>query len=166
MGYTHYWKWHTAPDAERFTQWSADVKTLLDSLFLYPEITEDSLVIRGPNGTGSPVLTSSLVAFNGDADTDENHESFYLDFDNPQPWLSLSAGRYDFAQAPFDSFCKTARCPYDLIVTAALIRLAHYFPTEVKISSDGEAEDWASGSLLCQKVFGAGDIPLQDGIDG
>lgn len=164
MGYTHYWKWNTLPDPGRFAQWSEDVKTLIDSLFLYPELTGGALNICGPDGTGSPVLTATKVAFNGDEAEDEAHESFIIDLHSPKPLSALLGATFPDDMALFDSFCKTAREPYDLVVTAALIRLAHHFP-DVEISSDGWLEDWQEGSQLCQQIFGSGAIPFSDEDD-
>src|SRR4051812_1585992 len=126
MGYTHYWKWNTLPDAGRFAQWSEDVKTLIDSLFLYPELTGGTLKICGPDGVGSPIVTDSKVAFNGDDEADEAHESFIVDLHNPKPLVTLLGPTFPDDISLFDSFCKTAREPYDLVVTASLIRLAYH----------------------------------------
>lgn len=52
-------------------------------------------------------------------------------------------------------FCKTAYRPYDLVVTAMLIALKHHFP-KVKISSDGNTQNWMDGMLTCDKLFGYG----------
>lgn len=164
MGYTHYWKWNTLPDAGRFAQWSEDVKTLIDSLFLYPEITGGVLNICGPDGTGNPELSDTRVAFNGDDSADEAHESFIIDLHNPKPLSTLLGAGFTDDLALFDSFCKTGREPYDLVVTSALIRLGYHFP-DVEISSDGWEEDWQEGSQLCQQIFGEGAIPFSDTDD-
>ncbi len=160
MGYTHYWEWRKAPDATRFTQWSQDVKVIIDSLFLFPELTEGSLEICGADGTGQPVTADRLVAFNGNIEEDEAAEGFIIGMDNPQPFVGFRPSYLPVDNIPVDGFCKTAREPYDLVVTAALIRLAEYFPKAVKIFSDGDEEDWEDGSQLCIKIFGTGEIPL------
>ena len=59
-------------------------------------------------------LTDDLVFFNG------GHETFVV-----------ARVARDF------KFCKTARKPYDLVVTACLLRLQEHFP-EIDVSSDGE----------------------------
>jgi hypothetical protein len=51
--------------------------------------------------------------------------------------------------------CKTAYRPYDLIITAVLISLKHYFP-ECQIHSDGEDKDWLDGKFLCNNLLGYG----------
>jgi len=53
--------------------------------------------------------------------------------------------------------------PYDLAVTASLIRLAHRFPEGVEVSSDGWPEDWQAGLDLCRDLFGHAELPFQVG---
>jgi hypothetical protein len=48
--------------------------------------------------------------------------------------------------------------PYDLLVTAALVRLASYFP-EIRVSSDGGIAGLQLGTRLCCDIFGAGVNP-------
>ena len=167
MGYTHYWHRPENLDPRRYTRFREDVAKLLASL---PEhtgsaggyYTDDDLIVCGSDGTGDPIITDELVSFNGnapvagDADTgDLSHETFYVPrVYEPQDWQRPDRqGRY------FD-FCKTARKPYDMAVTAALIALHYHFPTpEVEISSDGTAEDWQQGLAFCRATLGYGKLP-------
>jgi len=55
---------------------------------------------------------------------------------------------------------KTNQRPYDLAVTASLIRLAHRFPEGVQVSSDGGPEEWQAALDLCSEVFGHADLPF------
>jgi len=89
-----------------------------------------------------------------------SHETFYLPrVYEPQDWQRPDErGRY------FD-FCKTARKPYDLAVTASLIALQHHFP-EVGVSTDGTGDDWTAGLALCRSVLGYGQLPFaSDRVD-
>jgi hypothetical protein len=169
MGYTHYWHRPETLDPRRFSRFRQDVARLLTHL---PERTgsaggyyrDDDLIVRGPDGMGDPVITDELVSFNGnaplagDAEADDfSHETFHIPrVYQPQDWQQPDGqGRY------FD-FCKTARKPYDLTVTAALIALNHYFPNpDVALSSDGTAEDWEPGLALCRAVLGYGNLPVE-----
>lgn len=70
------------------------------------------------------------VNFNGSREN--GHEAFIL-----RESLKLMAG---------DSlFCKTARKPYDVLVTASLCILKHYLPGVFDVNSDGDYPDWAAG---------------------
>ena len=53
------------------------------------------------------------------------------------------------------SFCKTARTPYDIAVTAILAYLEHNHPDKISIGSDGDADDWEPGITLLKKALGA-----------
>lgn len=75
------------------------------------------------------------VWFNGFED--EGHETFVL----------YRAGSDGF------EFCKTARKPYDLAVTACLLVYKHHSPDTIKVSSDGDAEDWVEAKALTMKLF-------------
>lgn len=55
-------------------------------------------------------------------------------------------------------FTKTAYKPYDLAVNVALIIAKHYLKDDIKVSSDGEANNWIEGMQLCQKFLGYGEV--------
>jgi hypothetical protein len=118
--------------------------------------------ICGPEGSGEPIVTADCVSFNGDAEArtqgpwgrdDLSHESFDL----PRT-LDPADYRGKPRRGRYFQFCKTARKPYDVLVTAALVRLAHRFPAW-PIRSDGDPADWRPGMDLCRAVFGAAELP-------
>jgi hypothetical protein len=49
-------------------------------------------------------------------------------------------------------FCKTARKPYDKVVTSVLILAKYLFPT-MYLKSDGNWEEWIEGRELFKEVF-------------
>jgi len=126
-------------------------------LFEYGEEGTAPIVIFGSDGTGNPTITDSLVAFNGDASQEEMYESFYVSKEE------LMEGNPSLEHKGFGA-CKTQGKPYDLLVTAALVRLAYYFPT-MQISSDGGWPGMWEGSILCQEVFGVGVNPVKKDED-
>ena len=161
MCYTYYWRWITAPDHDRFACWSQDVKTLIDSLFLYPEFTNGSIKICGPDGADNPILTERWVAFNGDAETGQANDTFIVDLDNLKPLSVMLAGNSpnDEEILSIDNWCDTGGETYDLVVKVSLIRLVHYFPKEFRIKSNsGNYDEWVPSNLLCQKIFGVEDV--------
>lgn len=84
--------------------------------------------ICGPTGTGTVVICEDSIQLNGSAENGEDYESFIL------PGLGCN------------SFCKTAREPYDKVVTAILIdAIVLKVSGWENISSDGTEEDWAKG---------------------
>jgi hypothetical protein len=62
-------------------------------------------------------------------------------------WDQLEDGRY------FCS-CETQYKPYDLLVTAALVRLKERLGDQILISSDGGEQGFADAKRLCRELFG------------
>jgi hypothetical protein len=63
----------------------------------------------------------------------------------------------------FFDFCKTARKPYDAVVTACLILLKQTYGDAVEVSSDGSWSEWQDGRDLYAKVFGVeARAPFED----
>jgi hypothetical protein len=65
----------------------------------------------------------------------------------PKHWTPLERGGYF-------SKCETQFKPYDLIVTAALIRLKEHLHDEVFINSDGREKAFDDAKRLCRELFG------------
>lgn len=154
MGYTHYWYRRRELEQPHFHRWVRDVAVLLGHL---PRCTDTAgghyrghpLLVRGPLGTGDPVLSDMEVAFNGDEAAGLDHETFVVERvyqPYPQDTPDLS-GR-------FFGFCKTARKPYDLAVTAALLLLQRHFGSAVRVCSDGTPQEWEPALELVTQVFG------------
>ncbi len=52
---------------------------------------------------------------------------------------------------------KTAFKPYDLAVNVCLIIAKHHLGDAIKVTSDGDAENWQEGMQLCQHFLGYGE---------
>lgn len=89
----------------------------------------DGISIRGGMGDGNPEITETHILLNGDASKGEDYESFHI-----------GAGSMSI-----DRFCKTARQPYDAVVTAILIAYVVSHRAYSKVSSDGRFADWVNG---------------------
>jgi hypothetical protein len=126
MGYTHYWRINSSFDVNKFADFSSDCK----------KIAEMSGVLLG-NGFGEensePKFSKETVCFNGIGEN--SHETFIV----------------DVKDMGFQ-FCKTNMKPYDKVVVACLLCLEYYFDC-VKVSSDGDNDDWADGTVLFNSVF-------------
>ena len=44
------------------------------------------------------------------------------------------------------NFCKTARKEYDGLVTAALLLAKHHLGNRIRVSSDGNIDEWKNGA--------------------
>jgi len=113
MGYTHYWKM------------DKPMKGLmpLQKELVLEVLKENKKFLFGPMGTGKPIFTDDMISLNGNAKTDEDHETFEV----------------NFRQSSEFEFCKTARKPYDLAVCKLLcvFSLSEGF----NFSSDGTERD-------------------------
>lgn len=164
MGYTHSWGWaDSLPHAEKFSLWSADVARLLACYKQNPPPNpwEDEpwfkfrpnlfgqwdTTICGPYGFDAPIIRPDFVAFNGNRETENNCESFLID-------AKALKWRHFFS-------CKTWGNPYDLLITASLVRFEHYFP-QIAIHCGGGVEGLDDGAELCRMAFGVGRNPLRD----
>jgi len=105
--------------------------------------------LLGPDKEGEPIVTETEVSF--------VTEDYGVEFS-----LSLE----ELLHNPLNGYTHIGYLAWgcgldDFIVKAALIRLALHFP-DIHVSgdpSDGSPASWWEASLLCQQVFGVGDIP-------
>jgi len=134
MGYTHYWDSQPGEyDSVAFSAFVDHVRKVLDAT---------TVAVAGPDGNGKPEITNELVAFNGAAD--ESCEALHI---------TRVVVAEDDPSLVFN-FCKTDWQPYDSIVTATLLLYRHQFPESIKLSSDGEPEEWENGRVLAQTACG------------
>ena len=179
MGYTHYWyrkdKEHSAEEWKAFVD---DCKVIAKNL---PDKNAqgDPLYISGCFKYQKPQFTKANVHFNGDhapakdrvqnaigdwPDSELSHETFVIPRvfkGNESTTESRSYG--------FFGCCKTARKPYDVMVTACLILYKYHFGKDVEISSDGDPSEWADGWKLIGNCHPKGkeivaDMYLQDSL--
>lgn len=118
MGYTHYWEIHSAldtPDQNHHVAWY----DFIGEVHKLEDAFQQAEPICGET-------TIEAVYVNGIAE--EGHEDFVL---TPEV-------------TGFD-FCKTARKPYDTLVTAILLLAKDTFGERISIRSDGNDEEWQAG---------------------
>lgn len=157
MGYTHYWKRpkNNSGSAYMFGQLALDAKKIIE------QAEQDGIRIRNGHGEGEPDFNEASFSINGDAmgtrteasgalaPADLAHETFYWEgIPTIQEWRKDEPMTFDF--------CKTAYKPYDVVVTAILIRAKYIYGSCVEVSSDGDWESihWAYGRELYERVFG------------
>ncbi|KAF3176025.1 hypothetical protein TWF225_009169 [Orbilia oligospora] len=129
MGYTHYWRGLISSKTSHLLL--KDITHLL---------TTTTIKIRGPLGTGQPLITPQSISLNGEAEDQDSHESLRIPINEAIPF----------------QFCKTARKPYDDVVCAVLLRCLYYNPYPAfEVSSDGSWEEWTAGRELYRKAFEA-----------
>ena len=146
MGYTHHFRYE--PDRPGFRDGWA--RMVLDARRIVDRVQAAGIVIEGFDG--APPVSDARIAFNGDEEEELDGESFVI---------SPAAG-----QGVVRTFCKTERFPYDLAVTAILLRCRLIAPGAFRFRSDGDwTDDWAQDATypatgmstrgLVTELFGA-----------
>ncbi len=134
VGYTHYYsKVGTSPDDSlRFEMFSNGARRIIEYA-----IANEGIQIADGMGEqlGQWQCTNETVWFNGYGP--DSHETFN--------WSIDSSG--------FE-FTKTARKPYDAVVTACLIHLKDIYGDLVNIGSDGNWSEWQDGARLYRNATG------------
>ena len=134
MGYTHYWE---IKQPNRISSYSLAV-IRQEVMAAY----RSGLVQKECNDPTAPVITDSLIRFNGVGEA--GHETFYFDMNDA---YRTEAGKH-FA------FCKTARKPYDQIVMRVLIALQWDLKDGLQVTSDGGFDDeWKAERAYMAKHY-------------
>ena len=156
MGYTHYWNCNftaikdPAELESKFKSAVDIIKTALKKIRKNPFLhrgqagggyDEVPCIICGGLGIGDPEITNTGIWFNGNEETEMDHETFSIQIDPEN-------------EEDYCNFCKTARKPYDLLVCIALLafRDAFHDPKIFSFSSDGDDDEWATAIKLYQEI--------------
>ncbi|MEJ3741790.1 hypothetical protein WEI85_00610 [Actinomycetes bacterium KLBMP 9797] len=133
--YRHQWAYQPShPD------YVAAWPTILDDTRrIIGRVRQVGIVIAGPDGYGRPTLDNADgIELNGDATTDLDGEAFRL----LAPLPAHPRGTPTATAA-----CSTGRKPYDLAVTAVLLRCTLLLPHAFAIASDGAWDrEWVHGA--------------------
>lgn len=110
------------------------------------EVGVEPVALRGPDGTGDPVVAPTRVAFNGDASRNGAAD----------PFLFLQDARTERESSTLDgrvrAGCDTALLPYDLAVCASLLIAKYHLGDAFVLHSDGKVEEL--GWPLAREVAG------------
>lgn len=142
MGYTHYWERNVSVEnKEQYGKLALDAKKIVE----FAKAKGIKIADWEGQILDGNEWTESRFDLNGYRD--ESHETFIWQAQVAEPSFMPNEG-YSF------DFCKTARKPYDCVVTAILCRAKYHYGDSIKISSDGYWADWKSGRDLYEEVFG------------
>lgn len=163
MGYTHYW-------TQKKTIKSADwIEIQAACIRIIAAAVQSGVRIAGADGTGSPLLNTETISFNGDGKEDCSY-SYTSSFDgtlrrveqfgaHESFWLDRKLQRDENERSPNNgklikwTFCKTARKPYDVAVTAIGCCLESIWPNYFEFTSDGHLNDWQAGLALARQAL-------------
>ena len=146
MLYTHYWAYQ--PDSEQFT--TIFPRLVADSRDILVHLSHRGVSLSGPTGIGEPLLNEAIIAVNGTRP--DSGENFVL---APGSGSGINAQTPDGERFRTD-WCQTRRQPYDLAVTAILLRAGQLAPRDVSLASDGSWQHgWKAAHRLLTELFGA-----------
>lgn len=137
LEYSHSWAYH--PTSRRYRAlWPV---LLTDVAVILARLDELGIAVSGPDGTGEPVCDGSGIAFNGTAALGSG-----------QPLMLASLHRDPYPSpcgtpAATSGTCDTSSLPYDLAVTAVLLRCHHWLGHDFCIRSSHAKWDteWLHG---------------------
>ena len=144
MGYKHYWDRPSKFDNKEFEKFTGMCHKIVEACKptspiggVYCKGEEVKIVGVNSKKNSKPDISGIHIKFNGEEDL--GHEAFILE--NNQDLIDAFG------------FCKTNEKPYDIVVVACLIAFKRVFGPTVKISSDGEFDDWKHGIMLFNACF-------------
>lgn len=133
MSTTYYWYRPRELDRIAFQAWAEDCRKIIDAAGSGPD--GRPVAIRGEDGTGQPVISTDLVALNGDASAGLEFEPFVV----PRIMKKEFRDRLDEEGRIF-RFCKVAGRPYEGIVAECLVAFERRFGPSVRIETDASGE--------------------------
>lgn len=137
MGYSHTF-WYSSADPRFQAVWprmTADARTIIEA------VLHLDLGVTGPYGEIEPTITDDVIGFNGLRWRGEDRD----------PLLITATGEHPGSSGPEPGFrashCETGRNPYDLAVTAVLLRCHRLAPQAFRIDSTGRWNgEWIYGA--------------------
>lgn len=99
-------------------------------------MAKNGIVVKGPNGSGSPIVNEKEIAINGDASARISKE---MTTHSGTTWdysTDLAHESFNFENKKSRDFCKTERKPYDMVVASILWWAKKTAPKKIDIGSD------------------------------
>lgn len=152
MGYTHYFYQQRDVTAKEWVALCEQVQALIKS------VSNEIPVRFEYESVEPPLINDDLIRFNGVED--DGHETFVLSrFKQPKKDY---VSQEDYDKDGSFAFCKTARKPYDTVVTATLLAAMRVAKGAWRVGSDGDADEWFEGFELACDVLNK-DFTIQLG---
>lgn len=151
MGYTHYFTLHAPKRGETKATQEKYLQALKDCTRIVKAWQEQAIDEQRLSGYTAHCEPGEYGGLKVNGKGENAHEDFCL----PERLPKLGNSHADF--------CKTARKPYDVVVTACLIVLKLHLGDRVDIQSDGTQTDWIAGLNLACIVLNK-NVELPTGI--
>ena len=143
MGYTHYWSFtapkrgETAKIEKAYQKAIRECATIARTYYL---------ANGGLSGFSAHTEVGKYGGLKVNGKGDLSHEDFTM-----REYFKQNLEPDSFGNT--GNFCKTARKPYDIVVTACLIVLTNRLPNNFSVDSDGYTDDWQAGLELAQRIL-------------
>lgn len=140
MTYTHRWERPAVIGSASWARIRNDISIALQLFQVtstnptWREVGVEPVALRGPDGTGDPIVAPARIAFNGDAARNGAADPFVFTQDARTGGAGEADGR---ALAT----CDTALLPYDLAVCASLLIAKYHLGDALVLRSDGKVEE-------------------------
>jgi hypothetical protein len=148
MSYAHAFRY--APTSATFRK--AWPRMVADAARIVGYVHSTGVALRSRTGWAAPEFdqgSEGVIAFNGSARTRQDRDRFVIRPTIPDRRSDqMIASRYD-TDGYVTRFCDTRRAPYDVAVTAVLLRCHLLAPTAFTISSEGDWDrEWRHGAAV------------------
>lgn len=145
MGYTHYYTQYADFTNEEWEKIKSYTDQMISSLPATSAsaggyYSDEPLELANGFGEEDPVVDDDEIWLNGKGKL--GHETFHLSKVKPEN------PDYVKDRESYWDFVKTARKPYDLIVTAILFAANVVAPNTLQYDSDGDNSEWTEGVKL------------------
>lgn len=134
MGYTHYWSFNKYGNSQerekKYQQAIKDCQKVTRYIYNKMDVKLSGYTAHCKIGQYGGLF------INGKGD--DSHEDFIM-----REHYNQNEG----------NFCKTARKPYDLAVTACLAIMKYRLGDNINVGSDGDSDEWSEGVEIAKKVL-------------
>ena len=146
MGYTHYWSFQTKRGAKGTS--ARNEKAYQTAIVKCAKLVRDYSKLHG--GLSGYTAHDKTGNYGGLKVNGSDRVGMCEDF----------VMREHLSQNEPMNFCKTRQYPYDTVVAACLIIIQHYLGDSIRVSSDGDASDWADALTLARTIPGLKKVQL------
>lgn len=152
LGYTHYYRtYYKKEDIKNFSLFLTNALKIIE-LASQEIVLVDELHFELPRIIGSAFKSCQLENIELEEFNKETLERLALCI-NGEGVDAHETAFFTFDQLEMFNSCKTARKPYDRVITALLIELKSCMGNSVGVSSDGDVEDWYAGDALRDRAL-------------
>ena len=168
MTYTHRWERPAVLPGASWARIRNDISIALQLFQVtttsptWREVGVEPVALRGPDGTGDPIVAPTRIAFNGEASRNGAADPFAFAQD------ARTENREPDSDERVRVVCDTALLPYDLAVCASLLVAKYHLGDALVLRSDGKVEElgWPLAREVAGTALGIRGILKDDATRG